>query len=186
GAPPISIFLKPPGVMAPGGSATICCSWQGGRGQLELHKDGQRLRAPGQGGGSAEFTISNASFGDRGTYRCHGLAAGTLLARSEDLDVMVQELLLPAPALSVLPAAEVPAGSGVSLRCSSALPAARCWLYLEGRNAVLDVLSQHQETFNISHAREGDGGRYSCQCFQRAEASFRYSAASRPLELVVR
>ncbi|NXR12370.1 IGSF1 protein, partial [Semnornis frantzii] len=186
GAPTVSIFLKPPGVISPGGSTTICCSCQCANGHFVLYKNGQQLRALELPGSRAEFTISNASWGDEGAYSCHYLVGGTLLAHSEGLDVMVRELLLPAPALSVLPGREVVAGAAVSLRCSPALPAARCLLYLEGQTRALDVLSQHQEAFNISHARVGDGGRYSCQCFTQAAARFRWSAASEPLELVVR
>lgn len=78
------------------------------------------------------------------------------------------------------------AGAAVALRCSPALPGARCLLYLEGQSRALDVLSQHQEAFSIPQAREGDGGRYSCQCFTQAGAIFNWSAASQPLELVVR
>ncbi|XP_064024061.1 immunoglobulin superfamily member 1-like isoform X3 [Pogoniulus pusillus] len=149
-APSVSIFLKPPGVISPGGSTTICCSCQCANGHFVLYKNGHRLRALELPGSRAEFTLSNASWGDAGVYSCQYLAGGSLLALSEGLDVVVQELLLPAPALSVLPGPE------------------------------------HQEAFSISHAREGDGGRYSCQCFTQAAAIFNWSAASQPLELVVR
>ncbi|XP_064024059.1 osteoclast-associated immunoglobulin-like receptor isoform X2 [Pogoniulus pusillus] len=185
-APSVSIFLKPPGVISPGGSTTICCSCQCANGHFVLYKNGHRLRALELPGSRAEFTLSNASWGDAGVYSCQYLAGGSLLALSEGLDVVVQELLLPAPALSVLPGPEVGAGAAVALRCSAALPGARCLLYREGQRRALDVLSQHQEAFSISHAREGDGGRYSCQCFTQAAAIFNWSAASQPLELVVR
>ncbi|NXF95859.1 IGSF1 protein, partial [Eubucco bourcierii] len=186
GAPTVSIFLKPPGVISPGGSTTICCSCQCANGHFVLYKNSQQLHALELHGSRAEFTISNASWGDAGAYSCHYLVGGTLLAYSEELDVMVQELLLPAPALSVLPGQEVVAGAAVALRCSPHLPCARCLLYLEGQSRVPSVLSQHQEAFNISHAREADGGRYSCQCFALVNGSFRWSAASESLELVVR
>ncbi|XP_054029311.1 osteoclast-associated immunoglobulin-like receptor [Dryobates pubescens] len=198
-APTVSIFLKPPGVIPPGGSTTICCSCQCATGHLVLLKDGRRLRALAPRGGRAEFSISNATHGDAGVYSCQYQAGGTLLAHSEGLDVMVQgeghtawrggrchlEFHLPTPVLSVLPWQEVAAGAAVSLRCSTAHPTARCLLYLQGQLAALAVLSKQQEDFNISHVQEANGGHYSCQCFNQA-ASFSWSAASEPLQLVVR
>ncbi|XP_068023494.1 osteoclast-associated immunoglobulin-like receptor isoform X2 [Melanerpes formicivorus] len=184
-APTVSIFLKPPGVIPPGGSTTICCSCQCATGHLVLLKDGHRLHALALRGGRAEFSISNATHRDAGVYRCQHQAGDTLLAHSEDLHVMVQEFHLPTPVLWVLPGQEVTVGAAVSLRCSTAHPAARCLLYLQGQLAALAVLSKQQEDFNISHVQEANGGHYSCQCFNK-DASFSWSAASEPLQLVVR
>ncbi|NXN20123.1 IGSF1 protein, partial [Indicator maculatus] len=185
GAPTISIFLKPPGVISPGGSTTICCSCQCATGRFVLSKDGHQLRALELRGGRAEFSISNATQGDAGAYSCHYQAGGTVLAHSEVLHVMVQDLPLPRPVLRLLPGREVIAGSAVTLRCTTAHPAARCLLYLQGQPAALVVLSKQEEDFNISHVQEADGGHYSCQCFSQ-DAFFRWSTASEPLELVVR
>lgn len=90
GAPSVSIFLKPPGVISPGGSTTICCSCQCANGHFVLYKNGHRLRALELPGSRAEFTLSNASWGDAGVYSCQYLAGGILQALSEGLDVMVQ------------------------------------------------------------------------------------------------
>lgn len=43
-----------------------------------------------QSGSRAEFFISNATYKDTGTYNCHYLEGGTVLARSDDLDVLVE------------------------------------------------------------------------------------------------
>uniref|UniRef100_A0A672U284 Ig-like domain-containing protein n=1 Tax=Strigops habroptila TaxID=2489341 RepID=A0A672U284_STRHB len=90
GAPTISIFLKPPGVIPPGGSTTICCHCQCDDGNVVLYKDGQQLRILELRDGRAEFPISNATQEDAGPYSCHYLAGGTVLARSETLEIMVE------------------------------------------------------------------------------------------------
>lgn len=90
GAPTISIFLKPPGVIPPGGSTTICCICQHDNGNFVLYKNGQQLRTLELRGSRAEFSISNATQEDTGAYSCHYLDGGTVLARSETLEVMVQ------------------------------------------------------------------------------------------------
>ncbi|KFV53200.1 Immunoglobulin superfamily member 1, partial [Gavia stellata] len=185
GAPTISIFLKPPGVIPPGGSTTICCSCQCDNGNFVLYKKGLPLPIVGQRGSRAEFSISNATQEDTGPYSCHYLDGGTVLARSETLDVMVQEFRLPRPVLSVLPGREVAAGAYVIFRCTIANSSAACFLYLEGRLNTLDLLTNEQDDFSLSHVHKGDGGRYSCQCFTRG-SPFAWSAVSKSLDLVVR
>ncbi|KAM7090681.1 osteoclast-associated immunoglobulin-like receptor [Ciconia maguari] len=106
-APSISIFLKPPGVIPPGGSTTICCSCQRDRGNFVLYKDGRQFRTLELRGSRAEFSISNVTQKDTGAYNCHYLDGGIVLARSETVEVMVQEFHLPKPVLSVLPGHEV-------------------------------------------------------------------------------
>ncbi|XP_039239791.1 LOW QUALITY PROTEIN: leukocyte immunoglobulin-like receptor subfamily B member 5 [Pipra filicauda] len=265
-APTISIFLKPPGVIPPGGSTTICCSCQHGNGNFMLYKDGHQLRTLEQSGSRAEFSISNATYEDTGTYNCHYLEGGTVLARSDGLDVMVtgercavtpscgvtcpmcrlgcmqtlgfpihmmgrgflffpglerwgpsapsskpfdgfMEILaapgtmskpcmssqalsvppgirLPGPDLSVLPGHEVTAGTHVIFRCTPPHHSTGCFLYLEGQIRA-QVLSREQDDYNFSHVQEGEGGRYSCQCFTK-NASIEWSAVSKTLDLVVR
>ncbi|NXK04307.1 NCTR1 protein, partial [Herpetotheres cachinnans] len=185
GAPTISIFLKPPGVIPPGGSTTICCSCEQDNGNFVLYKNGHELHTLQLHGSRAEFPISNATLKDAGAYSCHYLDGGTVLARSETLDVMVQELHLPRPVLSVLPGQEVAAGAYVTFRCTIAHPSAGCFLYLEGQIKALSLLPKERDDFNLSKVHKGNGGRYSCQCFTR-DASFKWSAASKPLDLVVR
>ncbi|NXT40867.1 NCTR1 protein, partial [Pelecanoides urinatrix] len=185
GAPTISIFLKPPGVIPPGGSATICCSCQCGSGKFVLYKDGRQLRTLELRGSRAEFSIPSATQEDAGAYSCHYLDGDTALARSETLDVMVQEFRLPKPVLSVLPGHEVAAGAYVSFRCTIAHSKAGCFLYLEGQIETLDLLSKERNDFNISPVHKGNEGRYSCQCFTKG-ASFEWSAVSKTLDLVVR
>lgn len=90
GAPTISIFLKPPGVIPPGGSTTICCSCQCDQGKVVLYKDGKQLCTQELRDGRAEFPISNATRKDAGPYSCHYLAGGTVLARSETLEITVK------------------------------------------------------------------------------------------------
>ncbi|NWS61064.1 IGSF1 protein, partial [Chunga burmeisteri] len=186
GAPTISIFLKPPGVIPPGGSITICCSCQRDNGNFVLYKNGRKLRSLELHGSRAEFSISNATRGDAGAYSCHYLDGGTVLARSETLEVTVQEFRLPKPVFSVLPGHEVAAGAYVIFRCTIAHSKAGCFLYLEGQVETLALLTKEQEDFNLSHVHKGNGGRYSCQCFTRSASSFEWSAVSKTLDLVVR
>ncbi|NXT73288.1 IGSF1 protein, partial [Zapornia atra] len=185
GAPTISIFLKPPGVIPPGGSTTICCSYQGDSGSFVLYKDGQQLRTLMGHGSRAEFPISNATQEDRGGYHCHYLEGGTVLARSETLDIKVEEFQLPQPVLSVLPGCEVAAGAYVAFRCTIAHSTAGCFLYLEGQTGDLGFFSKEQNYFNLSRVHKGNEGRYSCQCFTR-DRLFHWSACSNTLDLVVR
>ncbi|NXP43975.1 IGSF1 protein, partial [Heliornis fulica] len=185
GGSTISIFLKPPGVISPGGSSTICCSYQGVSGNFVLYKNGHQLRTLKERGSRAEFSISNATQNDTGTYNCHYVDGGAVLARSDILDVRVQEFQLPRPVLSVLPGCEVSAGADVTLCCTIAHSAAGCFLYLEGQAEVLNFLPKAQNCFNLSRVHKGNEGRYSCQCFTR-EVSFQWSALSNALDLVVR
>ncbi|NXO40585.1 IGSF1 protein, partial [Locustella ochotensis] len=184
GAPTISIFLKPPGVIPPGGSTTICCICQRSYGSFVLYKDSLRLRTLGQSGSRAEFSISNATYNDRGIYSCHYLEGGTVLARSDELQVLVEELRLPRPELSVLPGHEVAVGADVMLRCTSTHPSTVCYPYLEGQIRA-QLFSREQGDYNLSHVQKGDSGRYSCQCYT-INASREWSAVSNTLDLVVR
>ncbi|NXH91701.1 IGSF1 protein, partial [Edolisoma coerulescens] len=184
GSPTISIFQKPPGVIPPGGSTTICCTCQGGYGSFVLYKGSRQLRTLEQSGSRAEFSISNATYEDRGTYICHYLEGGTVLARSSELEVSVEELRLPRPNLSVLPGHKVTVGADVMLRCTTAHPSTGCYLYLEGQIRA-QLLSGEQGDYNLSHVQEGDSGRYSCQCYT-VNASREWSAVSKALDLVVR
>ncbi|NXI37521.1 IGSF1 protein, partial [Galbula dea] len=184
GAPKISIFLKPPGVISPGGSTTICCSYQRSSGKFVLYRNGDQLRTLDVRGSRAEFSISNATQEDTGAYNCHYVDGSTVLARSETLDVVVEEFHLPSPVLSVLPGHEVAAGTSVVFRCSIAQLGAGCFLYLEGQLKALKLLPRDRDDFNVSHVHKGYEGRYSCQCFIR-DASFKWSPLSQPLDLVV-
>ncbi|KFP47476.1 Immunoglobulin superfamily member 1, partial [Cathartes aura] len=185
GAPTISIFLKPPGVIPPGGSTIICCTCQCDNGNLVLYKNGLQLRTLELHGSTAKFPISNATQEDTGAYSCHYLDGGTVLARSETVDITVQEFRLPKPVLSVLPGHEVAAGAYVIFRCTIAHSSAGCFLYLEGQVKTLNLFSKEQDRFKLSHVHKGNEGRYSCQCFTR-DASFKWSAVSKTLDLVVR
>ncbi|XP_032930907.1 immunoglobulin superfamily member 1-like isoform X6 [Catharus ustulatus] len=183
-APTISIFLKPPGVIPLGGSTTICCIFQHTYGSFVLYKGSHRLRTLEKSGSRAEFSISNATYEDGGTYYCHYLEGGTVLARSDELEVSVEELRLPRPDLSVLPGHEVRAGADVMFRCTTTHPSTGCYLYLEGQIRA-QLLSREQGDYNFSHVQKGDSGRYSCQCYTMS-ALREWSAVSNTLDLVVR
>ncbi|XP_009872766.1 PREDICTED: immunoglobulin superfamily member 1-like, partial [Apaloderma vittatum] len=165
----ISIFPKPPGVIPPGGSTTIWCRCQCATGTFVLYKDGHQLRTLELRGSRAEFSISNATQEDAGPYSCHYLGG---------------EFRLPRPVLSVLPGNDVPAGAYVTFRCTIANASAGCFLYLEGQ-VKETVLLPKGDDFTIARVHRGKGGRYSCQCFTGA-TPMQWSAASQPLELVVR
>ncbi|NXP40549.1 IGSF1 protein, partial [Leiothrix lutea] len=184
GAPTISIFQKPPGVIPPGGSTTICCICQCSYGSFVLYKGSDRLHTLELSGSRAEFSISDATYQDAGTYVCHYLEGGTVLARSDELEVSVAELRLPRPNLSVLPGLEVLSGADVMFRCTSAPPSTVCYLYIEGQSRA-QLLPREQGDYNLSHVQEGNSGRYSCQCYTR-NGSMEWSAVSNTLDLVVR
>ncbi|NXN72881.1 IGSF1 protein, partial [Himantopus himantopus] len=184
GAPTISIFLKPPGVIPPGGSTTICCSCQCDNGNFVLYKNGHPVRTLELRVSRAEFSISNATQKDAGAYSCHYQNGSTVLARSETLEIQVQEFHLPEPALSVLPGHEVDAGADVVFRCTIAHPKAGCFLYLEGQVEDFPFLPSEQD-YILSRVHKGNEGRYSCQCFTK-NALLKWSAVSQTLDLVVR
>ncbi|KAM6120792.1 natural cytotoxicity triggering receptor 1-like [Phoenicopterus ruber ruber] len=162
--PTSSIFLKPPGVIPLGGSTTICCSCKCDNGNFVLYKNRHHLRTLELRSSRAEFSISNATQEDTGAYSCHYLDGGTVLARSETLDVMVQEFHLPTPVLSVQPGHEVSPGAYVIFHCTIAHSSSGCFLYLQG---------------------QAMGGHYRCQCFTKG-ASLAWSAVSKTLDLVMR
>ncbi|NWX58442.1 IGSF1 protein, partial [Promerops cafer] len=184
GAPTISIFLKPPGVIPPGGSTTICCICQRSYGSFVLYKGSHRLHTLERSGSGAEFSILNATYEDRGSYNCHYLEEGTVLARSDELEVYVEELHLPRPELSVLPGHEVTAGADVMFRCTTTHPSTGCYLYLEGQIRA-QLLSREQGHYSFSLVQKGVSGHYSCQCYT-ISASRTWSAVSNTLDLVVR
>lgn len=68
--------------------------------------------------------------------------------------------------------------------CTIAHSSASCFLYLEGQNKA-ELFSKEQGDFNLSHVHKGNGGRYSCQCYNKG-ASFKWSAVSKTLDLVVK
>ncbi|KFP91331.1 Immunoglobulin superfamily member 1, partial [Apaloderma vittatum] len=187
GALTISIFPKPPGVIPPGGSTTIWCRCQCATGTFVLYKDGHQLRTLELRGSRAEFSISNATQEDAGPYSCHYLGGGTDPGGSRHLlmpSPLPTEFRLPRPVLSVLPGNDVPAGAYVTFRCTIANASAGCFLYLEGQ-VKETVLLPKGDDFTIARVHRGKGGRYSCQCFTGA-TPMQWSAASQPLELVVR
>ncbi|KAM9260569.1 osteoclast-associated immunoglobulin-like receptor [Cariama cristata] len=162
--PTISIFLKPPGVIPPGGSTTICCSCQRDNGNFVLYKNGRKLRSLELRGSRAEFSISNATRGDTGAYNCHYLDGGTVLARSETLE----KFRLPKPVFSVLPGHEVAAGAYVIFHCTIAHSKAGCFLYLGG--SVENPGLTHEGTRGLSTSPmciKAMGAAYSCQCVTR-------------------
>nr|XP_041576193.1 immunoglobulin superfamily member 1-like isoform X1 [Taeniopygia guttata] len=183
-APTISIFQKPPGVIPPGGSITICCICQCSYGSFVMYKNGDQVPALEQSGSMAEFSISSATYEDRGSYNCHYLEGGTSVARSTELEVFVEELRLPRPSLSVLPGHKVTPGADVTFRCTTTHPSTGCYLYLEGQIRA-QLLPRERGDYNLSLVQEGDSGRYSCQCYT-FNASREWSAASNTLHLVVR
>ncbi|NXC75648.1 NCTR1 protein, partial [Anhinga anhinga] len=182
GDPKISIFLKPPGVISPGGSTTICCSCQCDSGTFVLFKDGFQIYTLELPGSRAEFSISNATHKDAGAYSCHYWHGDTVLARSETLEVMVQEFHLPTPDLSVLPGHEVAAGAYVTFRCAIKHSRAACFLYMEGQITGRHLNPEERENYRLSRVSKDNEGRYSCQCF----AKMKWSAVSQSLDLVVR
>ncbi|NXK52247.1 IGSF1 protein, partial [Chauna torquata] len=187
GAPTISIFLQPPGVIPLGGSATICCRCLCQGGSFVLYKDGHQLHTLELHGSRAEFSISNATRRDTAPYSCHYVAGinETVLARSDTLEVLVQELHLPKPVLSVLPGHEVATGADVMLRCTIKHSSAACLLYLEGQANALDFRSEPHADFYLSQVDQGKRGRYSCQCYTKG-IPVKWSGVSNTLELVVR
>ncbi|NWH78985.1 LIRA1 protein, partial [Piaya cayana] len=185
GPPTISIFLQPPGVIPPGGSTTICCSCQCDSGKFVLYKNGRKLRTLELRGSRAEFSISNATKNDRGSYNCHYLDGDNVLAYSEFVEVKVEDLQLHKPVLSILPGLVVNPGANVTLRCTIEDSDAGCFLYLEGQANDVPFLPKGQDHFNLSHVHKGNEGRYSCQCFTGV-GSIKWSATSEPLYLVVK
>ncbi|XP_030918962.1 uncharacterized protein LOC102033179 [Geospiza fortis] len=117
-------------------------------------------------------------------YVCHYLEGDTVLARSSELHVLVEELRLPRPDLSVLPGHEVAVGAEVMFRCTITQPSTGCFLYLEGQIRA-QLFPREQGSYNFSLVQKGDRGRYSCQCFI-FNAPAEWSAVSNTLDLAVR
>ncbi|XP_009563693.2 immunoglobulin superfamily member 1 isoform X2 [Cuculus canorus] len=183
--PTVFIFLQPPGVIPPGGSTTICCSCRCDSGKFVLYRNGIKLRTLELRGSRAEFSIYNATKSDRGSYSCHYLDGGNVLAYSNSVEVRVEDFHLHKPVLSILPGLEVNAGAYVTVRCTIEDSDAGCFLYLEGQAKDFPFLPKGQDNINLSHVHKGNEGRYSCQCFTGV-SSIKWSATSEPLYLVVK
>uniref|UniRef100_A0A8C9F692 Ig-like domain-containing protein n=1 Tax=Pavo cristatus TaxID=9049 RepID=A0A8C9F692_PAVCR len=186
GAPTVSIFLQPPGVILLGGSTTLCCRCLRHGGNMVLYKDGYQLRTLELHGSTAEFSISKATQMDRGLYSCHYVDGGngTVLTRSDTMEVRVEEFCLPKPVLSVLPGHEVAAGADVMLHCTIKHSKAVCFLYLEGQATALKISVEHTD-FYLSRVDHSKGRRYSCQCYTEG-TPINWSGVSNTLELVVK
>ncbi|NXC42734.1 IGSF1 protein, partial [Penelope pileata] len=185
GAPTVSVFLRPPGVIPLGGSTTICCRCLCHSGNIVLYKDGCQLRTLELHGSMAEFFISHATQRDRGLYSCHYVDGGngTVLTHSDTVEVRVEEFHLPKPVLSILPGHEVATGADVMLQCAIKHYRVVCFLYLEGQaNALISV--GHTD-FYLSQVDQSKGGRYSCQCYTKG-TPINWSGVSNVLELVVK
>ncbi|NWX88555.1 LIRB5 protein, partial [Nothoprocta pentlandii] len=187
GDPRVIIYLQPPGVTPLGGSAIIHCEYQCNGGTFVLYRSGEKISTLKPYGKRAEFLISNVTRSFSGPYTCHCMHGdnGTMLARSDILEVLVEELQGPKPVLSILPGHEVTAGSDVLLRCTFWNDSAICFLYLEGRPGTLYQFSDKEATFQLSQVELGNAGRYICQCFIK-QTPPAWSSLSEFLELVVR
>uniref|UniRef100_A0A8C4JYB3 Immunoglobulin domain-containing protein n=1 Tax=Dromaius novaehollandiae TaxID=8790 RepID=A0A8C4JYB3_DRONO len=95
------------------------------------------------------------------------------------------ELQGPKPVLSILPGHEVTAGSDVLLQCIFQDTNAICFLYLEGQAGTLHSFPEKDAKFHLSQVKQGNGGRYSCQCYIKGTPP-KWSSTSEYLELVVR
>ncbi|KAM6340758.1 osteoclast-associated immunoglobulin-like receptor isoform 2-T2 [Alca torda] len=144
-APTISIFQKPPGVIPPGGSTTICCSCQRDNGYFDLYKNGAGSVPWSCAAAGLSSPSPNATQNDTGAYSCHYRDGDTVLAHSETLEIQVQEFRLPKPVLSVLPGHDVAAGADVVFRCTIAHPKAGCFLYLEGWVKEVKFISKDED-----------------------------------------
>ncbi|NXL87018.1 OSCAR protein, partial [Alectura lathami] len=186
GAPKVSIFLRPPGVIPLGGSTTICCRCLCPGGSVVLYKNGLQLRTLVLRDSMAEFYISNATHTDNGRYSCsYAIGSnGTVLTSSEILDVLVEEIHLPKPALSVLPGHEVATGADVIFRCTIKHSKVVCFLYLEGQASAVNSSVEHTDLY-LSRVNQSNGGHYSCQCYTSG-APINWSEVSDMQELVVR
>uniref|UniRef100_A0A8C4P8Q0 Ig-like domain-containing protein n=1 Tax=Dromaius novaehollandiae TaxID=8790 RepID=A0A8C4P8Q0_DRONO len=160
GDPSITIYLQPPGVIPLGGSATICCECQYNGGSFVLYRNGQQFRTLKPRGSRAEFSISNATRSFSGPYSCHYLCH-----KAPSTTSLPTELQGPKPVLSILPGHEVTAGSDVLLQCIFQDTNAICFLYLEGQAGTLHSFPEKDAKFHLSQVKQGNGGRYSCQCY---------------------
>ncbi|NXD16098.1 LIRB5 protein, partial [Nothocercus nigrocapillus] len=183
----VIIYLQPPGVIPLGGSAVIRCEYQRNGGTFVLYRSGKKLGTLKLHGRRAEFLISNVTRSFSGPYTCHYTHGdnGTILARSDTLEVLVEELRGPKPVLSILPGHEVTAGSDVQLRCTFWNDSATCFLYLEGQAGTHYEFPSTEATLHLSHVGPGNGGRYTCQCFIK-QTPPTWSIPSEFLELIVR
>ncbi|NWH65422.1 LIRA6 protein, partial [Geococcyx californianus] len=185
GSPTISIFLQPPGVIPVGGSVNICCSCQCDSGSFQLYRKGIKVRTLELRGGRAQFSISNATQHDSGSYICHYLDGDKVVLPNNSVEVRVEEFHLHKPVLSILPGQEVTAGAHVTFHCITKDASVTCFLYLEGQIKEAGFLTKNKDYKIFFHVHKGNEGRYSCQCFNK-NGSIKWSAASETLDLVVR
>ncbi|XP_053865533.1 alpha-1B-glycoprotein-like [Malaclemys terrapin pileata] len=169
-----SISLSPTGVTAPGADVTIRCEGQRRDVRFFLQKAGdlnpQRHMDPA--GDRAEFRIPTVGRQHRGSYSCSYRPQSEPFVSSEPSDpveLVVAELPVPGPSISVSPSGVIAPGEAVTIRCQCRCEARRLLLYKGGIEIwELDAAGDRGE-FTIPSAKWEDRGAYTCRSCSRSE-----------------
>ncbi|CAM9574657.1 unnamed protein product [Bubo scandiacus] len=155
----ISIFLKLPGVIPPGGSTPICCSCT-------------RMAASSVPWSCVAAGPNSPSLMPPGRNR------------RLQLPLPGWRHQFRPPSTHPL----CPAWAGGGCRSFHDFPLhhhtlnAGCFLYLEGQVKALDFLPKERDDSNLSHVHQGNGGRCTCRCFTEV-ALVERSPVSQPVDL---
>ncbi|XP_065276930.1 immunoglobulin superfamily member 1-like [Emys orbicularis] len=160
------ISLRPSEGVTLGGAVTIRCRGRHQNMRFLLYKDGNpnMLQDTEPAGDMAEFPIHNVSRGDAGScYYCSKLDPFIWSHPSDPVELVIAELPVPGPSISVSPSRVIAPGGAVTIRCQCRCEARRLLLYKGGiRIWDLDADGDGGE-FTIPSARWEDSGSYSCQ-----------------------
>ncbi|XP_029770331.1 leukocyte immunoglobulin-like receptor subfamily A member 6, partial [Terrapene carolina triunguis] len=166
--PKPSSSVSPGGVIPTGGNVTIRCWHQllDMRSLLYKAGDGNYLTYTDPAGSEAEFPITSARREHGGSYTCRYSNRTGEVAYAEPSDpvqIIVAELPVPGPSISVSPSRVIAPGGAVTIRCQCRCEARRLLLYKGGiRIRELDAAGDGGE-FTIPSARREDSVSYSCQ-----------------------
>ncbi|XP_009677503.1 T-cell-interacting, activating receptor on myeloid cells protein 1 isoform X3 [Struthio camelus] len=187
--PNVTIYLQPPGVIPLGGSATIHCECQYNGGSFVLYRNGQQFHTWKPHGSRVNFSISNATQSFSGPYSCHYLHGddGAVLARSDTLEVLVQESQLPRPSISVMPWDGAILGTPATILCKCPCQGTAMLLYKAGNISAWKraQVVRNMATFTIARVDQEDGGTYICRYGNESDPS-NLSQPSHSVELLVK
>ncbi|XP_077774248.1 osteoclast-associated immunoglobulin-like receptor [Podarcis muralis] len=191
--PAPKISLIPSWRVLPRGNVTILCEAPTTEGlTFYLKKGHQTIASPRPGDkGLAHFPITNASSKDGGMYTCfYHNSSKSSSEYSEPLELLITDLELPKPNITLYPKKLIYLGSNVSIQCSFKVvtqhPIQRFYLHTDA-----DKMKPHSvkpdgdtATFNIREVQEHHAGKYRCS-YRAPSGDFISSKSSDDLELFI-
>ncbi|CAM5173381.1 unnamed protein product [Eretmochelys imbricata] len=193
--PKPSISLSPSWGVSLGGAVAVWCRGQHQGMRFVLNKEGRHFPPVDPDGLEAEFSISNVSREDGGSYNCsyHNRSKPSAASSPSDpVELVVRACLLcadpslPRPSISLSPTGVTAPGANVTIRCRGQSRDVRFFLHKAGDlnpPRHMDPAGDGAE-FPIPTVGRQHGGSYSCS-YRPPSDPFVSSQPSDPVQLVV-